>query len=69
MAIGNYDEWAEDKWEEPDYEPAPECDDPECPGHFMLVVENNYGADRDGNRGIRMEWSECDVCGKGPDED
>jgi len=30
----------------------------ECTVYFNMVVDNNYGADADGNRGVRMEWAE-----------
>jgi len=50
------------EYEYPDEEeetmPCEECGKP-----MHKIVDNNYGADRDGNRGMYMEWWECDDCG------
>jgi len=35
---------------------------PECGGVMRLVWDNNYGADADGRRGVRVEWYECRSC-------
>ena len=49
-----------------DYPELDPCPDPECDGQIILEVEKNYGADRDGNRGIDVCWRECSVCGEDP---
>ncbi len=30
----------------------------EITGEFSVIVDNNYGADADGNRGVHREWIE-----------
>lgn len=37
------------------------CED--CGAQMIIIIDNNYGADRDGNRGIYQEWYECPECG------
>ena len=37
------------------------CED--CGAQMTLIIDNHYGADIDGNRGIRAEWYECPDCG------
>jgi hypothetical protein len=39
----------------------PICED--CGASMGRIVDHNYGADRDGNRGIMIEWFECPNCG------
>ncbi len=45
------------------YDPqqAPACQD--CGKPMEHNIDHNYGADRDGRRGIRVEWWECPECG------
>lgn len=50
-----------DKWEDFVEEPQP-CPYPDCDGHIVGMVERNWGADRDGNRGIDVYWAECNKC-------
>ena len=50
------------------YEDCDPCPDPECDGVLVRQEEHNYGADRDGNRGITVHWIECNRCGEGPEE-
>lgn len=40
---------------------------PDCGGIVELMFDNNYGADADGRRGIRIEWLECLKCGYQPE--
>ena len=49
-------------WQQADYDPIP-CPDEDCGGYMVEMSESNYGADRDGNRGITISWLECPVCG------
>ena len=44
----------------PDFDGSDVC--PECGGVIRLVTDNNYGADADGRRGMRVEWMECRNC-------
>lgn len=46
-------------YDEPDY-----C--PECGVAMVLMTDKNYGADRDGRRGIDISWQECPECGYTP---
>ncbi len=45
-----------------DYPDPGSC--PDCGGELVIASDPNYGADADGNRGIRVEWLECSVCGE-----
>ena len=41
--------------------PEPEiC--PECGAEMVKMVDSNYEADADGNRGISITWVECPEC-------
>ena len=40
---------------------------PDCGGTVELMIDSDYGADRDGNRGIKIEWLECPRCGYTPE--
>ena len=50
------------------YEAPPGCPWPDCDGGVVGKVEKNYGADRDGNRGIDIHYSECNVCERDPSD-
>ncbi len=43
-------------------------DCPHCGGILVTEVDANYGADRDGNRGIRVEYQYCQDCERSPNE-
>ena len=40
---------------------------PDCGGDVVLMFDNDYGADADGRRGVRVEWLECPRCGFTPE--
>lgn len=56
-----------DQYADYDYPELDDCPDPECDGQIVLMTEKNWGADRDGNRGIDISWRECNVCGEQPE--
>lgn len=41
---------------------------PVCGGVMRLVFDNNYGADADGRRGVKISWMECRSCEHVPQE-
>jgi len=48
-----------------DYGPDPiDCEDPDCDGSMFPAGVENYGADRDGRRGIKYQVYICNECGK-----
>ena len=56
-----------DQYADYDYPELEDCPDPECNGLIHVMTEMNYGADRDGRRGITVHWRECSECGEDPD--
>ena len=40
---------------------------PDCGGTVELMIDSDYGADRDGRRGIDISWQECPECGYTPE--
>ena len=44
------------------------CPEPGCKGIIVVITDNNYGADADGRRGMKVQWKECDTCGEQPKE-
>ena len=48
-----------------DYDEPDIC--PECETAMVLMTDKNYGADRDGRRGIDISWQECPECGYTPE--
>ncbi len=50
-----YDNYPDEEWE------ASLCE--ECDQPMIHIVDSNYGADADGNRGMYLDWWECGKCG------
>ena len=43
-----------------------ECPYPDCDGYIKVEVDDNYGADRDGNRGMTVYFTYCEECERDP---
>ena len=59
-----YEKGADDKYHFPDHPDVCEY----CGGVVAIVTDNNYGADADGRRGIKVQWVQCMNCGEQPRE-
>ena len=52
-----------------DYPELEDCRNPDCDGgRIVLETDRNWGADRDGNRGINISYQVCNVCGHFPED-
>ena len=40
---------------------------PDCGVTVELMIDSDYGADRGGKRGMKIEWLECPRCGYTPE--
>lgn len=57
-ALEHYDLFPEEVYGEPDCGDCPECGE----GRLLPNGSENYGADRDGNRGRMLYYYHCDNC-------
>ncbi len=56
-----------DRFYDEGYEAAQQCPYPDCEG-WLEQGSENYGADRDGNRGVMIHYSQCHLCERDPSD-